>query len=251
MMVTMTEKPILEIKDLHVSYGAIKALNGVSLYIKEGEIVSVIGSNGAGKSTLMQTIMGIVPRESGEIFLKDEPLARKSYKVINQGITLTPEGRQVFAPLTVYENLMMGAFSRRDRDKLEEDLNWVFSLFPILKERQKQYAGTLSGGEQQMMAIARSLMSRPKVLLLDEPSLGLAPIIIRDIFKELKRINSEGVTILLVEQNARQALKLSNRVYVIQTGNIIMQGDSKEMLTNPEVEAAYLGTFKKKSLPCD
>lgn len=251
MMVTMTEKTILEIKDLHVSYGAIKALNGVSLYIKEGEIVSVIGSNGAGKSTLMQTIMGIVPRESGEIFLKDEPLARKSYKVINQGITLTPEGRQVFAPLTVYENLMMGAFSRRDRDKLEEDLNWVFSLFPILKERQKQYAGTLSGGEQQMMAIARSLMSRPKVLLLDEPSLGLAPIIIRDIFKELKRINSEGVTILLVEQNARQALKLSNRVYVIQTGNIIMQGDSKEMLTNPEVEAAYLGTFKKKSLPCD
>lgn len=251
MMVTMTEKPILEIKDLHVSYGAIKALNGVSLYIKEGEIVSVIGSNGAGKSTLMQTIMGIVPRESGEIFLKDEPLARKSYKVINQGITLTPEGRQVFAPLTVYENLMMGAFSRRDRDKLEEDLNWVFSLFPILKERQKQYAGTLSGGEQQMMAIARSLMSRPKVLLLDEPSLGLAPIIIRDIFKELKKINSEGVTILLVEQNARQALKLSNRVYVIQTGNIIMQGDSKEMLTNPEVEAAYLGTFKKKSLPCD
>ena len=250
-MVTMTEKPILEIKDLHVNYGAIKALNGVSLYIKEGEIVSVIGSNGAGKSTLMQTIMGIVPRESGEIFLKDEPLARKSYKVINQGITLTPEGRQVFAPLTVYENLMMGAFSRRDRDKLEEDLNWVFSLFPILKERQKQYAGTLSGGEQQMMAIARSLMSRPKVLLLDEPSLGLAPIIIRDIFKELKRINSEGVTILLVEQNARQALKLSNRVYVIQTGNIIMQGDSKEMLTNPEVEAAYLGTFKKKSLPCD
>lgn len=251
MMVTMPEKPILEIKDLHVSYGAIKALNGVSLYIKEGEIVSVIGSNGAGKSTLMQTIMGIVPRESGEIFLKDEPLARKSYKVINQGITLTPEGRQVFAPLTVYENLMMGAFSRRDRDKLEEDLNWVFSLFPILKERQKQYAGTLSGGEQQMMAIARSLMSRPKVLLLDEPSLGLAPIIIRDIFKELKRINSEGVTILLVEQNARQALKLSNRVYVIQTGNIIMQGDSKEMLTNPEVEAAYLGNFKKKSLPCD
>lgn len=251
MMVTMIEKPILEIKDLHVSYGAIKALNGVSLYIKEGEIVSVIGSNGAGKSTLMQTIMGIVPRESGEIFLKDEPLARKSYKVINQGITLTPEGRQVFAPLTVYENLMMGAFSRRDRDKLEEDLNWVFSLFPILKERQKQYAGTLSGGEQQMMAIARSLMSRPKVLLLDEPSLGLAPIIIRDIFKELKRINSEGVTILLVEQNARQALKLSNRVYVIQTGNIIMQGDSKEMLTNPEVEAAYLGNFKKKSLPCD
>ncbi|MGD9552551.1 MAG: ABC transporter ATP-binding protein, partial [Candidatus Caldatribacteriota bacterium] len=190
-------KPILEIKNLQVSYGAIKALKGVSLYIEEGEIVSVIGSNGAGKSTLMQTIMGMIPRDSGEIFLKDEPLARRSYQVINQGITLTPEGRQVFAPLTVYENLMIGAFSRKDRNKIEEDLNWVFSLFPILKERYKQFAGTLSGGEQQMLAIARSLMSRPKVLLLDEPSLGLAPILIKIIFKELKRINAEGVTILL------------------------------------------------------
>jgi len=249
--VVIIKKPILEIKDLHVSYGAIKALNGISLYIGEGEIVSVIGSNGAGKSTLMQTIMGMVPRDSGEIFLRNEPLARKSYQVINQGITLTPEGRQVFAPLTVYENLMMGAFSRRDRYKLEEDMNWVFSLFPILKERHKQYAGTLSGGEQQMLAIARSLMSKPKVLLLDEPSLGLAPIIIRSIFKELKRINSEGVTIFLVEQNARQALKLSNRGYVLQTGEIILQGDSKELLANSDVEAAYLGALRKRSLSRD
>ncbi len=239
-------KPILEIKNLQVSYGAIKALKGVSLYIEEGEIVSVIGSNGAGKSTLMQTIMGMIPRDSGEIFLKDEPLARRSYQVINQGITLTPEGRQVFAPLTVYENLMIGAFSRKDRNKIEEDLNWVFSLFPILKERYKQFAGTLSGGEQQMLAIARSLMSRPKVLLLDEPSLGLAPILIKIIFKELKRINAEGVTILLVEQNARQALKLSNRGYVLQTGEIILQGDSQELLANPDVEAAYLGTLRKR-----
>ncbi len=247
----MTKNPILEIKDLHVSYGAIKALKGISLYIGEGEIVSVIGSNGAGKSTLMQTIMGMVPRESGEILLRNKPLARRSYQVINQGITLTPEGRQVFAPLTVYENLMMGAFSRSDRDKLDQDLNWVFSLFPILKERQQQYAGTLSGGEQQMLAIARSLMSRPKVLLLDEPSLGLAPIIIKSIFKELKRINSEGVTIFLVEQNARQALKLSNRGYVLQTGEIILQGDSQDLLANPDVEAAYLGTLRKKSLSCE
>lgn len=239
-------KPILEIKNLQVSYGAIKALKGVSLYIEEGEIVSVIGSNGAGKSTLMQTIMGMVPRDSGEIFLKDEPLARRNYQVINQGITLTPEGRQVFAPLTVYENLMIGAFSRKDRNKIEEDLNWVFSLFPILKERYKQFAGTLSGGEQQMLAIARSLMSRPKVLLLDEPSLGLAPILIKIIFKELKRINAEGVTILLVEQNARQALKLSNRGYVLQTGEIILEGDSKELLANPDVEAAYLGILRKR-----
>jgi len=242
------QKPILEIKELHASYGAIKALRGVSLYIREGEIVSVIGSNGAGKSTLMQTIMGMVPRDSGEIFLKDEPLAKKTYQVVNQGITLTPEGRKVFAPLTVYENLMMGAFSRKDREKIEEDLAWVFSLFPILEERRKQYAGTLSGGEQQMLAIARSLMSRPKVLLLDEPSLGLAPILIKDIFKELKRINSEGVTIFLVEQNARQALKLSNRGYVLQTGKIILHGDSKELLANPEVEVAYLGTGKKRAL---
>ncbi|MBN2395858.1 MAG: ABC transporter ATP-binding protein [Candidatus Atribacteria bacterium] len=241
-----TEMPILEIKDLHVSYGAIKAIKGISLYINEGEIVSVIGSNGAGKSTLMQTIMGMVPRDNGEIFLKNEPLARKSYQVINQGVTLTPEGRQVFAPLTVYENLMMGAFSRKDRGKIKEDLEWIFSLFPILKERNKQYAGTLSGGEQQMLSIARSLMSRPKLLLLDEPSLGLAPIIIKDIFRELKRINSEGVTIFLVEQNARQALKLSNRGYVLQTGEIILQGMSEELLSNPEVEAAYLGTLRKK-----
>lgn len=242
------QKPILEIKELHVSYGAIKALRGVSLYIKEGEIVSVIGSNGAGKSTLLQTIIGMVPRDSGEIFLKGEPLAKKSYQVINQGITLTPEGRQVFAPLTVYENLMMGAFSRKDRGKLKEDIAWAFSLFPRLEERRKQYAGTLSGGEQQMLAMARSLMSRPKVLLLDEPSLGLSPILIKDIFKEIKRINSEGVTILLVEQNARQALKLSNRGYVLQTGKIILHGDSKELLANPEVEVAYLGTGKKRAL---
>ena len=242
------QKTLLEIKELHVSYGAIKALKGVSLYIREGEIVSVIGSNGAGKSTLMQTIMGVVPLDSGEIFLKDKPIEKKSYQVVNQGIALTPEGRQVFAPLTVYENLMMGAFSRKDRENIEEDFVWVFSLFPILKERYKQYAGTLSGGEQQMLAIARSLMSRPKLLLLDEPSLGLAPIIIKDIFKELRRINSEGVTILLVEQNARQALKLSNRGYVLQTGKIILHGDSNELLVNPKVEAAYLGTGKNRTL---
>jgi branched-chain amino acid transport system ATP-binding protein len=152
----------------------------------------------------------------------------------------------VFAPLTVYENLMMGAFPRKDRHRIEEDLTWVFSLFPRLEERREQYAGTLSGGEQQMLAIARSLMSRPRVLLLDEPSLGLAPIIIKDIFRELKRINSEGVTILLVEQNARQALMLSHRAYVLQTGTIILQGDSKDLLANPEIEAAYLGTGKRR-----
>jgi branched-chain amino acid transport system ATP-binding protein len=189
----------------------------------------------------MQSIMGAIPRESGEILIKDEAIAKQSYQIIAQGITLAPEGRQLFAPLTVHENLMMGAFSRKDRENLEKDIAWVFSLFPRLKERRKQYAGTLSGGEQQMLAIARALMARPKLLLLDEPSLGLAPILIRDIFKELKRINSGGVTILLVEQNARQAIKLSNRVYILQTGKIILHGDSKDLLTNPEVEMAYLG----------
>ncbi|HPI98342.1 MAG TPA: ABC transporter ATP-binding protein [Synergistales bacterium] len=236
--------PILEIRDLHVSYGAIKALRGISLKVFEGEIVSVIGANGAGKSTMMQAIMAQVPCEKGNIFLEGKALSKKSFQVVTQGISLTPEGRRVFAPLTVYENLMMGAFPRKDRTRIEEDLTWVFSLFPRLEERREQYAGTLSGGEQQMLAIARSLMSRPRVLLLDEPSLGLAPIIIKDIFKELKRINSEGVTILLVEQNARQALMLSHRGYVLQTGHIVLEGKSGELLANPEVEEAYLGTGK-------
>jgi branched-chain amino acid transport system ATP-binding protein len=177
----------------------------------EGEIVSVIGSNGAGKSTLMNAIMAMVRREKGEVLLAGVPLEAKSYRVVQQGISLSPEGRKVFAPLTVLENLRMGAFPRGSDRKVEDDLEWVFSLFPRLKERIGQYAGTLSGGEQQMLAIGRALMARPKVLLLDEPSLGLAPIIIRDIFKELRRINNEGVTILLVEQNARQALLLSHR----------------------------------------
>jgi len=237
-------KPILEVRDLHVSYGAIKALRGVSLKVYPGEIVSVIGANGAGKSTMMQAIMGMVTRESGSVSLEGEPLASKSFQVVTQGVSLTPEGRMVFANLTVYENLMMGAFPRKERSKIEEDLTWVFSLFPRLEERREQYAGTLSGGEQQMLAVARSLMSRPRVLLLDEPSLGLAPIIIRDIFKELKRINAEGVTVLLVEQNARQALMLSHRGYVLQTGNIILEGKSSDLLVNPDVEAAYLGTGK-------
>ncbi|MCD6183780.1 MAG: ABC transporter ATP-binding protein [Thermovirga sp.] len=239
-----SQKPLLVIENLNVSYGAIKAVRNLSLHINEGEIVCVIGANGAGKSTLMNAIMGMVKRKSGTILLEDKPLAEKSYQVVTQGVSLTPEGRKVFAPLTVYENLMMGAFPRKDRENIERDLEWVYSLFPRLEERRDQHAGTLSGGEQQMLAIGRALMSRPKLLLLDEPSLGLAPIIIKDIFKELKRINSEGVTILLVEQNAKQALLLSHRGYVLQTGEILMEGPSAELLKNPEVEAAYLGTTK-------
>ena len=238
---TSERTPILEVRNLSVSYGAIKAVQGLSLEVYEGEIVAVIGANGAGKSTLMNAIMGSVPREGGQVLLDGKPLAAKSFQVVSQGVSLSPEGRKVFAPLTVYENLMMGAFPRADRHKIEDDLHWVFNLFPRLEERQEQYAGTLSGGEQQMLAIARALMSRPRVLLLDEPSLGLAPIIIKEIFVELKRINREGLTILIVEQNARQALLLSHRAYVVQTGQLLMEGDSHELLHNPEVEAAYLG----------
>jgi branched-chain amino acid transport system ATP-binding protein len=239
-----SKEPLLVIENLNVSYGAIRAVRNLSLHIDKGEIVCVIGANGAGKSTLMNAIMGMVKRQSGNILLEGKPLAEKSYQVVAQGVSLSPEGRKVFAPLTVYENLMMGAFPRKDRENIERDLEWVYSLFPRLQERRNQHAGTLSGGEQQMLAIGRALMSRPKLLLLDEPSLGLAPIIIKDIFKELKRINSEGVTILLVEQNAKQALMLSHRGYVLQTGEILMEGPSQELLANPEVEAAYLGTTK-------
>ena len=245
----MTEErtPLLEVTDLKVNYGAIAALRGVSLKVYEGEIVCVIGSNGAGKSTLMNAIIGQVGRESGDIHIQGAPLAKRNYQVVRQGISLVPEGRRIFAPLTVVENLTMGAFPRTDRSKIGDDLEWVYTLFPRLKERCGQYAGTLSGGEQQMLAIARALMSRPKLLLLDEPSLGLAPIIIKDIFKELRRINEENVTILIVEQNARQALLLSHRGYVLQTGRVVLEGDSKDLLVNPEVTAAYLGTGATRS----
>ena len=234
--------PLLEVDDLHVSYGAIKALNGFSMHINEGEIVSVIGSNGAGKSTLMNAIMGAVKREKGTLKLNGKNLSARPFQVVSQGISLAPEGRKIFAPLTVSENLQMGAFPRNaEQSAVNKDMEWVFTLFPRLKERIGQYAGTLSGGEQQMLAVGRALMARPKLLLLDEPSLGLAPVVIRDIFKELRSINQQGVTILLVEQNARQALLLSHRTYVLQTGSLFKEGKSKELLADPEIAAAYLG----------
>ncbi|MGB4208522.1 MAG: ABC transporter ATP-binding protein [Thermovirgaceae bacterium] len=241
----LTKGPLLSIRNLHVSYGAIRAIRGIDLDVYDGEIVCVIGANGAGKSTLMNAIIGNVRREEGTLLLDGKPLAGRSYQAVAQGVSLAPEGRKVFAPLTVHENLMMGAFPIKDRGKIGEDLDWVFTLFPRLKERKDQHAGTLSGGEQQMLSIGRALMSSPRLLLLDEPSLGLAPIIIRDIFKELRRINDEGVTILLVEQNARQALLLSHRGYVMQTGRMLIEGPAADLLKNPDVEAAYLGTAKK------
>ncbi|MCC8057707.1 ABC transporter ATP-binding protein [Cloacibacillus sp.] len=237
---------ILSVKDLVVNYGAIQALKGASLDVYAGEIVAVIGANGAGKSTMMNAIMGDVPRASGEILLDGRQLPSKSYQVVSAGISLSPEGRKVFAPLTVLENLDMGAFPLSDRSQIEKQKEEVFQLFPRLLERKNQYAGTLSGGEQQMLAIGRAMMAKPRVLLLDEPSLGLAPIIINEIFKELTEVNRQlGMTILIVEQNARKALQLSHRAYVIQTGKIVMEGKSDDLLHNPEIEAAYLGGKKK------
>ncbi len=237
---------LLEAKNIHVSYGAIKALQGFSLVLNEREIVSVIGANGAGKSTFMNAVMGMVKRDQGEVFLGGKKLPLKSFQVVQGGLSLVPEGRKIFAPLTVLENLQIGAFSRAGKGDVKKDIQWVFSLFPRLQERVQQHAGTLSGGEQQMLAIGRALMARPRVLLLDEPSLGLAPIVIRDIFSELKRINAEGVSILLVEQNAKQALLLSHRAYVLQTGHLLKEGFSKDLLADAEIKAAYLGTGRSK-----
>ena len=239
-------KPILSIKNLTVNYGAIQALKGADLDVYTGEIVAVIGANGAGKSTMMSAIVGAVPRAGGEVLLDGIPLPTKSYQIVKAGVSLSPEGRKVFAPLTVYENLEMGAFPLEDRSAIAEQLEKVYHLFPRLKERHNQYAGNLSGGEQQMLAIGRALMAQPRVLLLDEPSLGLAPIIINEIFKELTEVNKLlGMTILIVEQNARKALLLSHRAYVLQTGKITMEGNSPDLLKNPEIEAAYLGGKKK------
>ncbi|MDR3255137.1 MAG: ABC transporter ATP-binding protein [Synergistaceae bacterium] len=240
-------KPLLSVTSLSVNYGAIRALKGADLDVCQGEIVAVIGANGAGKSTLMSAIMGDVPRAGGSISLEGAPLPKKSFQVVASGVSLSPEGRKVFAPLTVRENLEMGAFPLRHKSDVAEQMAKVYSLFPRLEERENQYAGTLSGGEQQMLAISRALMARPRVLLLDEPSLGLAPIIINEIFKELTEINRVmGMTMLIVEQNARKALLLSHRAYVLQTGEITMSGDSKELLRNPVIEAAYLGAGGNK-----
>jgi branched-chain amino acid transport system ATP-binding protein len=240
------KSPLLSVRGLVVNYGAIKALQGVDLDVYAGEIVAVIGANGAGKSTLMNAIMGSVPRQGGKVFLDGQELPSRSYQVVSRGVAISPEGRKVFAPLTVKENLLMGAFPQKSDSQIQADMRKIFDLFPRLEERMNQYAGTLSGGEQQMLAIGRALMARPRVLLLDEPSLGLAPIIIKEIFKELKRINEEmGLTILIVEQNARQALILSHRAYVLQTGHMIMEGTSKDLLNDPHVEEAYLGGKKR------
>ena len=235
---------ILEVKDLNVSYGGIKAVKDISFAVPKGEVVTLIGANGAGKSSTLRSIVGLVKPESGSILLKGEELAGvPTEQIVTKGITLVPEGRRVFPDMTVAENLKIGAYMRKD--SLDEDMNWVYDLFPRLKERSWQLAGTLSGGEQQMLAIGRALMSRPEIIMMDEPSLGLAPIVVRGVFDIIREINKQGVTILLVEQNANMALKAANLGYVMETGRITLSGTGAELLENEAVKAAYLGKAKK------
>lgn len=242
--------PLLNIDDLHISYGAIKALKGISLSLDEGEIVTVLGANGAGKSTLMQAISGLIPIHKGTISFKGELLNKvPAYEIVLKGVSLSPEGRRVFPTLTVDENLKLGAYTRRSQKKeVMEARQRVFTLFPILAERHKQLAGTLSGGEQQMLAIGRALMSNPQILLLDEPSLGLAPILVKQIFDIIREINQQGTSILLVEQNANKALGIAQRGYVLENGSITISGLSVDLKSDKKVQEAYLGgsALKKK-----
>ena len=233
---------MLSIKDLYVNYGGINALRGISLDVPDGKIVTLIGANGAGKSTTLRTISGLVKAKSGSILWNDEELTTKSIDaIVSSGIAMVPEGRRVFADLTVLENLKIGAYLRKDKEQIEKDIEWVYGLFPRLKERSWQFAGTLSGGEQQMLAVGRALMSKPKLIMMDEPSLGLAPLVVQDIFKIIRTINEQGVTVLLVEQNANMALKVADIAYVLETGEITMQGAGAELLADPKVKEAYLG----------
>ncbi|WP_295857341.1 ABC transporter ATP-binding protein [uncultured Oscillibacter sp.] len=236
---------MLKIENLKVAYGGIQALRGISLEVPDGKIVTLIGANGAGKSTTLRTITGLVRATSGSIQWNGSELTGQSIDhIISEGIALSPEGRRVFADLTVLENLKIGAYLRKDKAEIEKDLAWVYELFPRLKERSWQLAGTLSGGEQQMLAVGRALMSRPKLMMLDEPSLGLAPLVVQDIFKIIQEINRQGVTVLLVEQNANMALKIADLAYVLETGNITLSGTGAELLADEKVREAYLGKRK-------
>jgi branched-chain amino acid transport system ATP-binding protein len=234
--------PMLELNDIHSYYGNIHALKGISLTVDKGEIVTLIGANGAGKTTTLRTIQGLIRPRSGSIKLEGEELTRlPAHEVNRRGICQSPEGRLIFPRMTVQENLEMGAFSRADRSGIQQDLERVFSLFPRLKERVRQKGGTLSGGEQQMLAMARAMMGNPRVLLLDEPSMGLAPLLVETIFETIQELNKQGATILLVEQNARMALGIANRGYVLQTGEIRLQGDAARLRDDEEVRKTYLG----------
>lgn len=233
---------MLAVENIHFSYGAINALKGISFSVHEGEIVALIGANGAGKSTTLQNIAGLLHPQSGVIKYQGMDIKKlPAHKVVDAGISMVPEGRRVFSRMTVMENLEMGAYTIKNKDEMRESISNVFLRFPRLKERKNQLAGTLSGGEQQMLAIGRALMSKPKLLLMDEPSMGLAPMLVKEIFAIIKEINQAGTTILLVEQNAHMALSIANRAYVLETGEIVLEGTAGEMANNPEVKKAYLG----------
>lgn len=239
---------MLDVKDLHVHYGVIEALKGVSLNVEEGQIVTLIGANGAGKTSLMHAISGIVKKSGGDVvFLGNSIYKTNPRKIVEQGLIQVPEGRHVFPGLSVYENLMMGAYLRKDKKGIQEDMEKVFQRFPVLKERLNQDASTLSGGEQQMLAMGRALMAKPKLLLLDEPSMGLAPILVKEIFAIIKDINEAGTTVLLVEQNARMALSIADYGYVMETGNVVLEGPADELAASEEVQNAYLGGAVKKN----
>jgi branched-chain amino acid transport system ATP-binding protein len=236
---------LLRIENLHVKYGNVEALHGIHLQVREGEIVTLLGANGAGKTTTLMAISGLVKTSEGGILL-DETVLHKlpAHEIVKLGIAQVPEGRRIFGTLTVWENINLGAFTCKDDNKTKKTLEWIYELFPVLENRRKQLAGTLSGGEQQMLAIGRGLMAYPKILLLDEPSLGLAPLLVKTIFSSLKKINQSGVTMVLVEQNARAALKLAHRGYVLEVGRIVLDDSAQDLLANPEVQEVYLGGKK-------
>ncbi len=233
---------ILEVKNLRVSYGVIEAIKGVSFEVEQGEIIALIGANGAGKTTVMQTINGLLPAKEGQVFLDGENITNiPAHRIILKGMTQVPEGRRIFQELTVFDNLMLGAYTRKDKKEFRATLESVYEKFPILSERNKQIAGTLSGGEQQMLAMGRALMSHPRILLLDEPSMGLSPLYVNEIFQIIKEINEAGTTVLLVEQNAKKALSIANRAYVLETGRIVLSGDAEELMNDESIRKAYLG----------
>ena len=233
---------MLRIEDLHVFYGGIHALKGINIEVPAGKIVALVGANGAGKSTTLRTVSGLVRARQGKIEFQGIDITRESaHHIVEMGLAMVPEGRRIFPNLTVWENLLLGSYTRRDKEEIKEDLDWVFRIFPRLKERVRQKGGTLSGGEQQMLAVARALMSRPHLLMMDEPSLGLAPLLVKEIFNIIREINQNGTTILLIEQNAKAALQIAHYAYVLETGSVVLEGRGKELLENEKVRKAYLG----------
>ena len=233
---------MLEIKDIEVFYGMIQAIKGVSFEVNEGEVIALIGANGAGKTTILHTITGLLSPKNGSIIFEGQDITKiPAHKIVSLGIAHVPEGRRVFAELTVYENLKMGAYTRKDKTEIEQTLDMVYKRFPRLEERKNQLAGTLSGGEQQMLAMGRALMSHPKIIVMDEPSMGLSPILVNQIFDIIEEVSKSGTTVLLVEQNAKKALSIADRAYVLETGKIVLSGDAKELLNDDSIKKAYLG----------